>query len=68
MKTKFKNPLKNKSKFFFKNEMINFGTEHYDFMKKFGSKYAVLKIADRCWTTIKMNENPENWQCVLDAI
>ena len=58
MKTKFKNPLKNKSKFFFKNEMINFGTEHYDFMKKLGSN--LCSVEKHQVIQQKVNENPEN--------
>ena len=43
----------------------NSRNECRDFTEKIMSKYALLKLADYKWQLTKVNENLENWQCVL---
>ena len=43
----------------------NSRNECCDFTEKIMSKYALLKLADYKWHLTKVNDNPENWQCVV---
>ena len=43
----------------------NSRNECCDFTEKIMSKYVLLKLADYKWQLTKVNENLENWQCVI---